>query len=350
MRHLFVALLLSAALLAPLAPSHAQPAPKNAEPAAKAAPSAVFTDKQRAAIDAAIKAYIMDNPQILISSVEAYYNTQAETKKVQEGPITQFPAGLLDYPGTPTVGPDDAQVSVVEFFDYNCGYCKQVANDVDRLINEEKNVRVIFKELPILSETSEEASRYALAADKQGKYLEYHKALMNHQGSINEDVLTKTAKDIGLNVEQLKKDANTQDIRDQLAKNVELARELGVRGTPFFVIGRQKIPGALGFTKMKEALVQERGDAPAPAAAATPSTTTGAAAPAAADADKPATPPVRTITSSDPETQAELDNARSEAEAMINEIKAEAEKMQQKALELQKQAEEQKAAETPAKK
>jgi len=302
-----------------------------------------FTAAQKAALDSQIKDFIMANPQILISSVESYYNKQNQQKEAQEGPLKDFPAGLLDYPNTPSVGPKDAKVTVVEFFDYNCGYCKQVVNDVQRLTDEDKTVRVVFKDLPILSDTSETAARYALAANKQGKYMPYHVALLEHQGPITEDFLIATAKTVGLDADKLKKDANTQDVRDVLSKNVDLARTLGVRGTPFFVIGKQKVPGAVGYSRLKEIIAQEGGTAVAPAAAATTDTTTpatetktdtGAPAPAADASAAPAT----SDSSVDPETQKAIDKARSEAQAMIDEIKAEATKMQAQAVEAQKTA------------
>lgn len=287
--------------------------------------ASAFNDKQRAELNDLIKKYIADHPTELIASVEAHYNKQAETKKVQEGPLESFPAGLIDNPNSPSFGPKDAKVAVIEFFDYNCGYCKQVAGDVDKLIKEDKSVRVIFKELPILSETSEVAARYALAANKQGKYLEFHNALMNTSG-LSENTILATAKNIGLDVDKLKGDASTQDVRDELAKNVDLARGLGVRGTPFFVIGKEKIPGAIGLTRMKEIIAEQSGAKPAAAAAPSAAAPVADAAPAAAPAV-------------DPAMQAEINKAKSEAQAMINEIKAEAEKMQKDAMEQKRKAE-----------
>lgn len=324
----FAAMLLTATLAA--APAFA------AEP---------FTAAQKSALSAEIKQFILDNPQVLISSVEAYYNKQNDTKKAQEGPLNQFPAGLLDYPGTPEAGPKDAKVTMVEFFDYNCGYCKQVATDVENLLKEDKNVRVVFKELPILSDTSEVAARYALAAHKQGKYMPYHMALLQHQGPISETFLLDTAKTLGLDADKLKKDANTQDVRDMLAKNVDLAKELGVRGTPFFIIGREKVPGAIGLSRMKEIIAKESGTAPAAAPSAakaedkTSASDTPSAAAVASAEEEDSSASGSTTTNRDPAVQAEIDKARSEARAMIDDLKKEAMKMQEEAIAAQKRAE-----------
>lgn len=312
-----------------------------------------FTDEQKTAISNTIREYIMDNPQVLISSVDAYYNKQNENKKEQEGPIKQFPAGLLDSRNDPSSGPVDAKVTVVEFFDYACGYCKQVANDVDTLIDQDKKLRFIYKELPILSDTSELAARYALAANKQGKYRPYHVALLQHQGPINEAFLIETAKSVGIDTEKMKKDANTQEVRDVLAKNLELARELGVRGTPFFVIGREKVPGAIGLSRLKDMIAKERGEKAAPAAAVAPAAAP-VAAPAAKTEETPAAEPkpaaaeavAEEVNPENAGAQAEIDKAKAEARAMIDEIKAQATQMQKEALEAQKAAE--KAAEKAA--
>lgn len=300
-----------------------------------------FSAAERAEIDARIKQFILDNPQALIQSVENYYNKQTDTKKSQSGDVEQFPAGLLDYPLTPFVGPKDAKIAVVEFFDYNCGYCKQAANDLARLIEEEKgSVKFLFKELPILSDSSELAARYALAANRQGKYLEYHLALMNSSGGYTEASLEATARQVGLDVEKLKKDANSQDVRDALAKNMELARELGVRGTPFFVIGKKKVPGAIGYTQMLNMLRTERGDQPLPEAPTPSASTTSGVT-----KDSIVQP-----SGLDEEAAADLEAAKDEAKKMVEDLKKQAAEMQAEAAKMMEEAKKAQAAEAAAKK
>jgi protein-disulfide isomerase len=290
-----------------------------------AAAQDTFSDTQKAAIDARIKEYIRNNPQELISSVEVHYNKQVDRKAVQEGSVATLPEGLLDYPLTPFVGPKDAKIAVVEFFDYNCGYCKQVTADLARVIEEEKgSVKFLFKELPILSDSSEVAARYALAANKQGKYLDYHMALMKHSGGITEAVLQRIAGEVGLDTAKLKADADTQDVRDALAKNLDLARELGVRGTPFFVIGKEKVPGAIGYTKMIETLRKQRGDIPATA------------------------PSVTSITDN-PSEQKEILDAQSDTGKMVNDLTAQAAQMQAEAKKMLEELKKQQATEKPKK-
>lgn len=289
--------------------------------ATPAAAQEVFNATQKAAIDARIKDYIKNNPQELIASVEAYYNREADRKAVQQGSIAELPQGLLDYPLTPFVGPKDAKVAVVEFFDYNCGYCKQVAVDLARAIEDEKaSVKFLFKELPILSETSELAARWALAANKQGKYMDYHMALMKHSGGITQSVLEDVARQNGLDLEKMKVDAESQDVRDALAKNLELARELGVRGTPFFVIGKEKTPGAIGYTKIIEMIRRARGDIASNA------------------------PSVSELTT-DEGQQKEILDAQTDTSQMVNELTKQAAEMQAEAKKMMDELKKQQAAE-----
>lgn len=279
------------------------------------ASAAGFTDAQKKELNEIIGKFIAENPESLISSVENHYNKQAESQEAQSGSLDAIPENLEDAQ-TPAFGPKDAKVTIVQFFDYNCGYCKQVATDFSRLMDGEKQVRFVFKELPILSQTSEEAARFALAAHKQGKYVDFHNALMNHQGPINTSFLKGTAESIKLDVAKLEKDANSQDIRDALSRNLDLARNLGVRGTPFFLFNTEKVPGAIGYTRMKEIVDAQLGNKPAPAATV------------------PAAPVVQ-----DPAIQAEIEKAQKDTAAMIKELKDEAAKIQKEANERLKEAE-----------
>ncbi|HEY1097195.1 MAG TPA: DsbA family protein [Alphaproteobacteria bacterium] len=247
--------------VADAAPEAAAPAAATTEaaPAAPAAPVEAFTTAQKTELDSLIKDFIMKNPDVIIQSLQAG-QPGAESVTAKEGRLQKVPDGLYDYPLTPFVGPKDAKLVVVEFFDYNCGFCKRVVPDFVKLIGEEPDVKFMFKELPILSAESEVAARFALAANKQGKYIEYHTALMEHQGPISQELIEKTATDVGLDLAQLKKDADGADVAAALQKNMALARELGVQGTPFFVIGKERVPGAVGYTRLKDMINQERAE------------------------------------------------------------------------------------------
>jgi protein-disulfide isomerase len=231
------------------------PAAPIAAPVAPEAPAAAFTEAQKAELQNVIKEYILKNPDVLVQSLQI---ASADSQKAQNGRLEKVPGGLYDYPLTPYLGPKDAKLVVVEFFDYNCGFCKRVVADLMKIVGETPDVKFMFKELPILSAESEVAARYALAANKQGKYMEFHTAIMEHQGPVTQELLDQKAAEVGLDMAKLKADANGADVKAALQKNVDLARELGVQGTPFFVIGKERVPGAIGYTRLKDLIEQER--------------------------------------------------------------------------------------------
>lgn len=222
------------------------------------AQDAVFTDAQKEAMGVVIKEYLLENPSVIFDAVEAHRTQQeAEAQKQAEVKIDEHIA-YLTRPDAPSVGNPDADVSVVEFFDYNCGYCKRALPDIQAAIKDDKNLRVVFKEMPILGPTSRTAALWALAAHKQGKYFEYHVALMEHRGAKEEAELEKLAKGLGLDVEQMKKDISGGEIEKELDKVTEVGREIGVSGTPAFIVGTTFIPGYIGAEGLKDAIKAER--------------------------------------------------------------------------------------------
>ena len=216
------------------------------------APSAPMS---KADVEKIIHDYLKDHPLEILNSVDEY-----QRSKVSE----QHKAGLeqnqfaLFKEKAPEIGNPKGDVTIIEFFDYNCGYCKRVLPTIEALLSGDKNLRIIFKDFPILGPSSELASKWALASDKQGKYFEYHKALMNARGAINEETLSSLAKDVGLDVEKLKKDAQGSDIGDIIGKNRNLASSIGLTGTPAFVVGSQVAPGAVPLEQFKTMIETER--------------------------------------------------------------------------------------------
>lgn len=146
-------------------------------------------------------------------------------------------------------GADGEQASVVEFSDYQCGFCKRMFS-----VLRDENVRVKVLEFPILGDISRTAAQYALAAEKQGHYAEYHIALMGRPGRLTEDALVETAQTIGLDIDKLKADSQSEEITQKIAENHRLGRLLGVRGTPFLVVGGQAVPGAVNKERLRELL------------------------------------------------------------------------------------------------
>tara|TARA_B100000676_G_scaffold229295_1_gene227615 strand:- start:457 stop:1188 length:732 start_codon:yes stop_codon:yes gene_type:complete len=139
---------------------------------------------------------------------------------------------------------------IIEFFDYNCGYCKRSFPEIMELVSENKNIKVILKELPVLGESSILASKASIASQKQNKYFEFHQELINFSGSISLSDIKKISKELGINFEQLQKDMNSDDTILLINESYRLADLIGVRGTPAFIINNDLIPGAIGKNEM----------------------------------------------------------------------------------------------------
>jgi protein-disulfide isomerase len=216
------------------------------EPVAATKPEpAAFTDDQKKQIEDIIKSYLVANPEIFIdvqNALEAKMEKeQAEKLKVA---IADNASEIYRAPDASVAGNPNGDITVVEFFDYNCGYCKRGLHDVMKLVETDPKVRVVFKELPILSKGSEEASHVALAAKRQGKYWEIHKAMLSAKGHIDKAGALKIAERLGLDMDKLKKDMASPEVKTEIAQSEALAKKMGVNGTPHFLVGDRAIPGA----------------------------------------------------------------------------------------------------------
>ncbi|MCB9990044.1 MAG: DsbA family protein [Rhodospirillales bacterium] len=207
-----------------------------------------------------VKNYLDEHPEIVIEAIEAYQANQQEIEARQFKETIQTKQDELHSKNLPFIGNPDGDIVIVEFFDYNCGYCKRAMGEITQLIEKDDKVKVIFHEMPILSESSADAARYALAAHKQGKYFEYHQALMTFAGAKTPETLEKVGSDLGLDVEKLKKDADSKDVRGEVEKSLALSRDLGIRGTPAFIIGDVLTPGYMTFQNMQTVIEQIRND------------------------------------------------------------------------------------------
>ncbi len=245
-----LALIAPAALLllaaAPLALGQTGPAPAqgSATSSAPAADSA-FTPAQRKELESIIKDILLANPELLM---EAQTALEAKMEKIQNErmavAIKDNSAEIFRPAASPVVGNSNGDVTVIEFFDYNCGYCKKALPDVAQLIDKDKKVKLIPKEFPILAKGSEEASRVALAAKAQGKYWEFHRAMLESQGQANEASALRVAEKLGLDMPRLKKDMASPEVKKEIEDTRKLASKLGIQGTPHFLVGDRIIPGA----------------------------------------------------------------------------------------------------------
>ena len=219
------------------------PAPGAEQAAPPAAGS--FTPAQRQELEGIIKDILINNPELLM---EAQTALEAKMEKIQNErmavAIKDNSAEIFRPTTSPVVGNNNGDVTVIEFFDYNCGYCKKAFPDVAHLIDKDKKIKLIPKEFPILAKGSEEASRVALAAKMQGKYWEFHRAMLENHGQANEAAALRVAEKLGLDMTRLKKDMTAPEIKKEIDDTRKLAAKLGIQGTPHFLVGDRIIPGA----------------------------------------------------------------------------------------------------------
>jgi len=226
--------------VAPTSPSAAAPVSP-----AKSEALATFSPEQKQELGKIIKEYLLANPEIFLEAQSALESKmekeQAEKLKVA---IAENAGEIYRDPKADVAGNPNGDITVVEFFDYNCGYCKRGLHDVIKLVEGDPKVRVVFKELPILSKGSEEASRVAIAAGRQGKYWDMHKAMLEAKGQMNEANALAIATKLGLDIDKLKKDMASPEVEAEIKKSEALAKKMGVNGTPHFLVGDRAIPGA----------------------------------------------------------------------------------------------------------
>jgi protein-disulfide isomerase len=220
-----------------------------------AAPTAAsdFTAEQRQAIEGLVRDYLSKNPEVVLDALQAAEDKiKAASREKAAAALVALRSELFEDPDTPIGGNPNGDVSLVEFFDYRCPYCKQVVPSIDALLAEDKQLRFVYKEFPVLGPDSVVAARAALAAHKQEKYEEMHRALMSIKGQINETSVFQAASSIGLDVERLKRDMAAADIDRMLRANARLADALQIRGTPAFVVGEEIVPGAISLNAMRQ--------------------------------------------------------------------------------------------------
>tara|TARA_R100001369_G_scaffold50588_2_gene77311 strand:+ start:6672 stop:7385 length:714 start_codon:yes stop_codon:yes gene_type:complete len=200
---------------------------------------------------------IRENPQIIMEAVQILEAEQAAAQSQAQAEVLNNERRLLDRDSNaPVLGNPDGDVTVVEFFDYNCPYCKRAMAEVQGLLDGDDNVRLVYREWPILGDGSVFAAKAALASREQGKYEEFHWALMGMQGRAEEASVMRIAEEVGLDVERLREDMVAPEIQEHIATSMRLTQALGFSGTPSFVIGDNLVPGFVEVDQLR-ALVEE---------------------------------------------------------------------------------------------
>jgi protein-disulfide isomerase len=202
---------------------------------------------------------IRENPGIVFEAAQLFEEQQQANHALVAAQVLATEREALERdPNAPVLGNPDGDVTVVEFFDYNCPYCRRVKPHMEALLAADPNVRVVYREWPILGEGSVFAARAALASRNQGKYEEFHWAMMELSGRAEEASVMRAAEDIGLDVVQLRRDMNAPEIDEHIATSMRLSRAMGFSGTPSFVIGDSLAPGLIDADQMISLVNQAR--------------------------------------------------------------------------------------------
>ncbi|WP_340117294.1 DsbA family protein [Pelagibius sp. 7325] len=217
---------------------------------------------EKEAVEQLVREYLLAHPEVVVEALQRYEQQQQalEAERLKEALDAAGPALVAD-PADPVLGNPDGDVTLVEFFDYRCPYCKRMTDTLAALIKEDSNLRVVMKEFPILSRESVQAARAALAAERQGKYEAFHFALMENGGSFTDDEILAVAESVGLDAEALQKDMQDPSITAALQRTNALAESIGITGTPAFVIGDTMIPGATSLEALRAQIAEIRAKA-----------------------------------------------------------------------------------------
>ena len=220
-----------------------------------AASAQSFSDSQRGEIETIIKSYLLAHPEVLEDATNELSRRKAEADaKKHEETITENAETIYNSPRGVTLGNKDGDVTFVEFFDYNCGYCKRAMADMLDLLKEDPKLKVVLKEFPVLSEGSVEAAKVAVAVRMQDpkKYLDFHQKLLGGRGPADKARAMAAAKDAGLDTAKIEKDLASPEVKATIEENLKLAEDMGLNGTPSYVIGKQIVVGAVGLDGLRE--------------------------------------------------------------------------------------------------
>jgi protein-disulfide isomerase len=224
-----------------------------------ALPGEALTPQQEQEVLRLFQRYMSEHPEDVVKALENYAENEKADRanKIQET-LAQGRAEIERDEGSFVAGNPNGNISLVEFFDYRCSYCKRSHDVVQELLEQDGNIRFVYKEFPILGPDSVLASQAALASRKQGKYLDFHNALMTSRGALNRARIMEIAEDTGVDVDRLATDMKDPEIVAIISRNNALARRLDIGGTPAFIIGDQLLAGAADIGRFKTLVAEAR--------------------------------------------------------------------------------------------
>jgi len=222
-----------------------------------------FSDAQRSEVERIMREYLMRHPEILQEAInELEKRQQVADAEKGKAAIKENKEVLFSSPRQVTVGNPQGDVTLVEFFDYNCGYCKRALSDLMNLMKADPKVKVVLKEFPVLGPGSVEAAKVGVAVrmqDRTGKkYLEFHQKLLSGRGQADKARALAAAKDVGLDMARLEKDMASEEVTATLQESGQLADKLGLNGTPSYVVGPDVVVGAVGLDTLMEKVKNAR--------------------------------------------------------------------------------------------
>lgn len=231
-----------------------------------------FSAAQEEEIKSLVREYILENPGIVMEAVQILRRREAQAGQARAKAMIASHFDALAHDGiSPVIGPEDAPVTVIEFYDYRCPYCKRAYADVARLLDEhEGEIRYVFKQFPVLdrpggAQVSHAAARAAVAAERQGRFEAYHARLMTARGQLTEDRLFDIAQTVGLDMARFSKDMNDPKIEAYIEDTVQLGQTLGITGTPTYIVNGRLLAGAQGYDALAALVEEEEEDGDAPA-------------------------------------------------------------------------------------
>lgn len=211
-----------------------------------AASAKMFGLLNEAEVKDVVKAYLLENPEVVKEAMDNYAKREEEIKQKARLVTVESNRYALEHDAnTPVIGNPNGDVTIVEFFDYNCGFCKMMFPKVYEFVKKDGNIRWVLKDMPVLSATSSAAAKAGLAANKQGKYFEMHQAMITHKGSLAEEDIVAMAKQIGLDMKKFEADRKDPAFDEIISANHDLANKLEFRGIPDFIIGNYISNGAM---------------------------------------------------------------------------------------------------------
>lgn len=214
---------------------------------------------RRQEVETIVREYLRAHPEVVMEALQEMERREQDAQQQQRAEIIRARlADLTQDPASPVGGNPKGAVTIVEFFDYQCGYCKREAAEMKKLLQADPDIRVVYKDLPILGPASVFAARAALAAQKQGKHEALHAALLETSEQLTDQGILRLAAEAGLNTAQLEKDMADQSVTAALDRNFQLQRALSIQGTPALIVGTEFVPGAANLDTLKELVARAR--------------------------------------------------------------------------------------------